>query len=310
MTRFLLPLVAALFAFTTLASGISRAEEKEAAAARSAAGGKVEVATNFRSSELIGMPVRNRAGTDIGKIEDFVVELNSGDVRYAAVSFGGFAGFGNKLFAVPWKAMAFKFGEDDRFFVFNATEQELEKAPGFDPNNWPDVADPAWSESIDKHYRLSRTDARADTTARADAPAEKPTVEKAKAPVIYDAVFRVSKIDGMTVRNKAGEDIGHVDELVFDIKSGKVKYSALSFGGFAGFGNKLFAIPMTAFTLKHGAEETFLVLDIDAERLKSAPGFDKEHWPDTADPNWAAEIDKFYPARTAERPATTAPRKE
>src|SRR5688572_7394763 len=98
MSRFLLPLVAALFAFTTLASGISRAEDKEAAAKPAAAGekGKVVIATNFRSSELIGMPVRNRAGKDVGKIEDFVVELNSGDVRYAAVSFGGFAGFGNK----------------------------------------------------------------------------------------------------------------------------------------------------------------------------------------------------------------------
>jgi len=310
MSRFLVPLVAAL-SFTTLASGISRAEDKEAVAKPAGAGekGKVVIATNFRSSELIGMPVRNRAGKDVGKIEDFVVELNSGDVRYAAVSFGGFAGFGNKLFAVPWKAMAFKFGEDERFFVFDVTEQQLEKTPGFDQNNWPDVADPAWSESIDKHYRVSRTDARADATARDDAPAEKPSVDKTKTPIVYDAVFRVSKIDGMTVRNKAGEDIGHVDELVFDIESGKVKYAALSFGGFAGFGNKLFAIPMTAFTLKHGAEETFLVLDIDAARLKTAPGFDKDRWPDTADPNWAAEIDKFYPARTAERPGTT-PRKE
>lgn len=310
MSRLLVPVWAALFAFSALASGISRAEDKEAVA-KPAAGGKVEIATNFRSSELMGMPVRNRAGKDVGKIEDFVVELNSGDVRYAAVSFGGFAGFGNKLFAVPWKAMAFKFGEDDRFFVLDVTEQQLEKAPGFDQNNWPDVADPAWRESIDKHYRVTRTDARTDEApARDDAPAEKPTVDKTKAPIVYDAVFRVSKIDGMTVRNKAGEDIGHVDELVFDIKSGKAKYAALSFGGFAGFGNKLFAIPMSAFTLKHGAEETFLVLDIDAKRLETAPGFDKEHWPDTADPNWAAEIDKFYPARTAERPATTAPRKE
>jgi sporulation protein YlmC with PRC-barrel domain len=299
--------VATAFAFTALA-GISRADEKDPAAKRPAAGGKVEIATNFRSSELIGMPVRNRAGKDIGKIEDFVVELNSGDVRYAAVSFGGFAGFGNKLFAVPWKSMAFKFGEDDRFFVFDVTEKQLEKAPGFDPNNWPDVADPAWSTSIDKHYRVTRTDSAAE--AREEEPAVKPTVERTKAPIVYDAVFRVSKIDGMKVRNERGEDIGHVDELVFDIQKGQVKYAALSFGGFAGFGNKLFAIPMTAFTLKHGAEESFLVLDIDAARLKTAPGFDKDHWPDTADPNWAAEIDKFYPARTAERPATTAPRKE
>ena len=288
MSRTIAFVSAAAFAFSALAAGPVRGEEKPAA------GPKVEVATTFRSSELIGMPVRNREGKDVGKIEDFVVEMNSGDVRYAAISFGGFAGFGDKLFAVPWKEMAFKFGERDRHFVFDVTPEELEKSPGFDQNNWPDVADPAWSKSIDKHYGITRT----------DKPADKPTVERARAPIVYDAVFRVSTIDGMKVKNEAGEDVGHVDELVFDIKAGKAKYAALSFGGFAGFGNKLFAIPMSAFTLKHGAEQTFLVLDISPERLKEAPGFDKEHWPDMANPNWATEIDKFYPARTAERPRT------
>lgn len=288
MSRTVAIVSAAAFAFSALATAPVRGEEKPAA------GAKVEVATTFRSSELIGMPIRNRAGKDLGKIEDFVVEMNSGDVRYAAISFGGFAGFGDKLFAVPWKALAFKFGEQDRYFVFDVTPEQLEKSPGFDQNNWPDVADPAWSASIDKHYGIRRT----------DNPPEKPTVEKAKAPIVYDAVFRVSTINGMKVKNEAGEDVGHVDELVFDIKGGKAKYAALSFGGFAGFGNKLFAIPMSAFTLKHGAEQTFLVLDISPERLKEAPGFDKDHWPDMADPNWATEIDKFYPARTAERPRT------
>ena len=55
MSRFLVPLVAAL-SFTTLASSISRAEDKEAVAKPAGAGekGKVVIATNFRSSELIG----------------------------------------------------------------------------------------------------------------------------------------------------------------------------------------------------------------------------------------------------------------
>lgn len=274
-----------------LAAGLARAEETPD---RPAAEAKVELAQVFRSSDLIGLPVRNQAGKDVGQTADLVVELNSGDVRYVAISFGGFAGFGDKLFAVPWKALAFKFGEDDRHFILDITPEQLEKAPGFDQNNWPDVADPAWSATIDKHY----------PAARADAPPDKPTVEKSKAPILYDAVFRASTIQGMKIRNERSENIGHVDQLVVDLASGKVKYAALSFGGFAGFGNKLFAIPMTAFTLKHGADETFLVLDIDAERLKTAPGFDKDRWPNTADPNWSAEIDKFYPARTALRPAT------
>lgn len=294
MLRSLSIICAGLVALSFL-TGSAVAQE---AAAKPAAKGKVEVATTFRSSEIIGMNVKNRAGESLGKVEDLVVELQTGDVRYAALSFGGFAGFGDKLFAVPWQAMTFKFGENDRFFVFDVTQKQLETAPGFDRNNWPDVANPAWSEGIDKHYSANKRTATVDKAPRTT------DIKDGDAPVAADAVFRVSTINGMKVRNDAGKDIGHVDELVLDIKAGKVKYAALSFGGFVGFGDKLFAIPMTAFSLKHGADETFFVLDISAEKLKTAPGFDKNNWPDTADPQWAAEIDKHYPERTAERPTT------
>ncbi|HEX5106147.1 MAG TPA: PRC-barrel domain-containing protein [Pirellulaceae bacterium] len=272
---------------------------QQEAPAKPAAKGKVEVATTFRSGDLIGMKVKNRAGENLGQIEDLVVELKSGDIRYAALSFGGFAGFGDKLFAVPWQAMTFKFGENDRFFVFDVTQKELEAAPGFDRDRWPDVGNPEWSEGIDKHYSSKRTAA----VDQAPRPAPSNELKEADASPA-DAIFRVSTIDGMNVRNDAGKDIGHVEELVLDIKSGKVKYAALSFGGFVGFGDKLFAIPMRAFTLKHGADETFFVLDISQDRLEKAPGFDKNNWPDTADPQWSAEIDKYYPERTAQRPTT------
>ncbi len=37
-------------------------------------------------------------------------------------------------------------------------------------------------------------------------------------------------------------------------------------------------------------------------RLKSAPGFNKDHWPNMANPNGRPEVDKFYgPPRTARR---------
>lgn len=277
-----------------LFAGRTSADEKPGQAASE---GKVSVASNFRTSELIGMPVRNRTGKDLGKIHDLVVELNSGDIRYAALSFGGFAGVGDKLFAVPWQAMSFKFGEQDRFFVFDLTPEKLEKAPGFDQKNWPDVANPGWAASIDKYYGVTRT-------APPDKVSDKVTVERAQAPIIYDHVFRASTIDGMKVRNEQGVALGEVADLVVDIKSGKVKYAALSHGGFAGIGNKLFAVPMAAFALKHAANEPYLVLNISPERLKEAPGFDKNDWPNTADPNWASKIDEFYPVGSERRSGT------
>jgi Uncharacterized conserved protein len=263
-------------------------------------GAKVEVPHSMRSSHLIGMRVKNKENKDVGAIDDLVVGLNSGEIRYAALSFGGFAGFGNKLFAVPWEALTLKFGEKDNHFVFDVTEEQLKDAPGFDKNNWPNVADAAWVASIDKHYKVDRK-ARHEAQANAEG-------RKAGGNIVYDDGYRVSTIKGMKVRNEEQKDLGRVDELVFNVKEGDIGYVALSFGSVAGFGGKLFAIPFQAFKLHATPSEKYFVLNVSEEKLKAAPGFDANHWPNTADPNWSRDIDRYYgDLRTAER---TAPRKD
>jgi hypothetical protein len=71
-----------------------------------------------------------------------------------------------------------------------------------------------------------------------------------------------------------------------------VAYAVLSFGGFLGMGEKLFAVPWSALTLDTVNKR--FVLDASKERLESAPGFDKDHWPDMADTTWAKEVHDYY----------------
>lgn len=109
---------------------------------------------------------------------------------------------------------------------------------------------------------------------------------------------RVREIDGMVVRDPSGEELGKIEDLVINLHDGQVAYAALSFGGVLGIGNKLFAIPWDALELKtetNGKKESrHFVLAVEKERLKNAPGFDKEHWPNLADPTWSREVDDFY----------------
>jgi sporulation protein YlmC with PRC-barrel domain len=242
------------------------------------------------------LSVQNKAGEHLAKIDDLVIDMKSGDVRYAALSFGGVAGIGSKLFAVPWQAMTFVLGEpnkpNSRHFVFDATKDQLENSPSFDSSHWPNVADPKWAAAIDKHYNVKRQ----------EEPSPK-TAEQGRQTVAYETVFRASKIKGMDVRNDHDENLGSVDELVIDVPKGHVKYIALSFGSWFTGGNKLFAVPLGEFTLTHANDKTFLVVHHSKEALKEAPGFDKNHWPDTANANWAKEIDTYY-ERTASRRTT------
>ena len=105
------------------------------------------------ASTLAGDGVRNAAGEDLGKIDEIMIDIPSGKIAYAVLSFGGFLGMGNKLFAVPWNAL--QVDEDEKHFILNVDKKTLEAAPGFDKDRWPDMADRAWGSEIFRYYNTT-----------------------------------------------------------------------------------------------------------------------------------------------------------
>ncbi|MGZ5058342.1 MAG: PRC-barrel domain-containing protein [Methylobacter sp.] len=97
---------------------------------------------------------------------------------------------------------------------------------------------------------------------------------------------------GNDVYNQNDEDLGDIKEIMLDMTTGQVSYAVLSYGGFLGMGERLFAVPWDA--LKLDTENKRFVLNVDKQRLENAPGFDKDHWPDMADQTWKDEISSFY----------------
>jgi hypothetical protein len=99
---------------------------------------------------LAGDHVRSAGGEDLGSIEAIMLDIESGRIAYAVLSFGGFLGIGDKLFAVPWSALRIDRGEHE--FILNVNRQTLENAPGFDKHHWPDMADPVFGREVHEHY--------------------------------------------------------------------------------------------------------------------------------------------------------------
>jgi PRC-barrel domain len=97
---------------------------------------------------------------------------------------------------------------------------------------------------------------------------------------------------GNNVVNHKGDDLGEIKEIMLDIRSGKVAYAVLSFGGFLGMGKKLFAVPWNALTLD--TKNKCFVLNVEKDRLKDAPGFDTDKWPNMVDESWAQNIHLYY----------------
>ncbi|HVX14339.1 MAG TPA: PRC-barrel domain-containing protein [Pirellulales bacterium] len=109
-----------------------------------------------RASEAIGMKVKNAGGDKLGKVEDIVVATGSGDIRYLALSFGGFLGIGDKFFAVPWDAVMLQHENKEHFVMFDVTKDQLENAPGFDKDHWPDFGNEKWAATNDQHFTAHR----------------------------------------------------------------------------------------------------------------------------------------------------------
>jgi sporulation protein YlmC with PRC-barrel domain len=160
---------AAIIAGLTLDSATAQNQTVQERAGTSA--GRLDAKThgsNIRVSQLLGANIQNSQGESVGEINDIVLDSQTGKVNYAAVTYGGFLGVGNKLFAVPFEAFRVQVDPSelrdganineahDYVLVLDVTQQQLEGQQGFDEDNWPNMADKQWAADLDKRYRIDR----------------------------------------------------------------------------------------------------------------------------------------------------------
>ncbi|HET8687672.1 MAG TPA: PRC-barrel domain-containing protein, partial [Methanosarcina sp.] len=175
----------------------------------------------------------------------------------------------------PWQSLQLRVHEHE--FLLDVSKEVLDKEEGFDKDNWPLHREtllrtyanygyqPYWQRKVTERTGLpgeivSERVSRVESTAR-----ENPDFLSA------------GTIKGDKVINAAGEDLGKIEELMIDLENGRVGYAVLSFGGFLGLGDKLFAIPWQALSLR--VHEHAFVLNIPKDVLEKAEGFDKDRWP-------------------------------
>ena len=102
------------------------------------------------ANTLVGNDVYNLQGVDIGDIKEIMLDMRTGSVSYAVLSFEPFLSMGEKLFAVPWNAL--KLDIQRKRFTLDVAKDRLKDAPGFDKNDWPDMADQVWQDELRRYY--------------------------------------------------------------------------------------------------------------------------------------------------------------
>ncbi len=107
-------------------------------------------ATLLSASTIIGDEVCNMQDERLGKIQDVMLDITEGKIRYAVLAAGGFLGMGDHLFAVPWKAL--KQDKENKRFMLDVDVERLKNAPGFDKDQWPNMADATWNSTVESYY--------------------------------------------------------------------------------------------------------------------------------------------------------------
>jgi sporulation protein YlmC with PRC-barrel domain len=82
-----------------------------------------------------------------------------------------------------------------------------------------------------------------------------------------------SRFIGQPVTNKTGQNIGDINDLLFD-KTGRISTAVIGVGGFLGIGEKSVAIPFSSLSIMADATgKRVVTISLSKEQLQSAPSF-------------------------------------
>jgi len=220
----------------------------------------------MRASKMIGMQVRNPEGKKLGKISDLVVNMNTGDVRYAMLEFDAGIFKDEQLFAVPTTQLRMAADRDD--LVYNMTRDKLERA-GIDRNAWGNrkPLDTAYQGKLDKVWGVAQ-------------------------PSQGALAHRASDLIGKDVNSRSGEDIGDIKDLVINMATQKVHYAVLAFDPSWTSPEQLYAFPLRSFALTDDRDK--VVLDIDKARLQKLKVFTEGDLAKLNDRTWVTDIDRYF----------------
>ncbi len=116
------------------------------------------ITSSWRSSDIIGTNVKTSNDDTIGEIEDFIVDLNSGEILGVVIATGGFLGIADTLTSVPTSAL--RYDVRTEAFKTKLTKEQLEKAPQYKKDTWQ-----AAKQNMGEQLRSYRDSMDVDTSA-------------------------------------------------------------------------------------------------------------------------------------------------
>jgi sporulation protein YlmC with PRC-barrel domain len=237
-----------------------------------------------RANKLIGKEVLSSDNQKLGKLENIIVDLDSGKILYTVIGSGGVLGAGEKKFAVPPRAFNEVANENISLKVDKA---RFQGAPQFtrEISKDEEIGKASFVNQVNQYFAQGIGDRISDTASSA-------TTSSATE---YKSVFKVDDLIGMKIKNSSDADLGKVDNVAVDLSNGHVVYVILSPAMGLKLGNEYFALPPNS--LMTSPDRKVLTTDLTKEKLAGAPHFTKDNWASLSDKTWASQVYQYYGKR-------------
>jgi sporulation protein YlmC with PRC-barrel domain/osmotically-inducible protein OsmY len=245
---------------------------------------------SVKATELLGAEVRNYQDEKLGKVEDIAVDVESGRIAQVILSSGGFAGIGDTLYAVPPGTL--HYDTTKRVVHLDSNKAKMKAAPQFEMAKWNDSFDADHLAKVASHYNATKApdDYRGERMG-----------DSASASSRNGQFHKASKLLGMHVNSPQADKMGHVNNVLVNLSTGRVVAVVIASGGSLGNSDEFCAVPPTVLRITQ--DRTSLQLDASKESLASAPHFKSSQWPDFDEPTYATHLSRSFAGESYARPS-------
>ncbi len=226
-----------------------------------------------RADEIIGKPILNPQGQRAGKLDNLVVDLESGRVLYAIVTLGGTI-TGETILVPPGILTT---ASNSTNLVLNADNSSLTNAPRWSKAERANMGNISFVNQIYQHFGVKPSWNGSAT------PSGKDT---------FGAVEEARALMGSAVKTSANTNFGTIKDLVVDVPNAWLLYVVLSPKGELGRHGELYPLPPAAITKEPDGKT--LMTTVDESKLQGAPHFSKDSWPNLSDPSYAQQVYQYY----------------
>lgn len=209
--------------------------------------------------KLAGSEIKDQQSKTIGKLEDAVVDLESGRILYTVASING----GPQRIAIAPALLTMHRSGKGHVLSFDVSKLSGAPTVSGDANELGNTA------SVSQVFQFYGV----------------PTWWEGSAGS-FNNVHKVSALPGKAVKDVANADLGKVDDVILDLQAGRVPFVLFTMG------TATYAIPPNAFTLS-GDKQT-LVTGIDKNTFNTAPRIAKNNVQALANASTATAIYQHY----------------